>query len=300
MSQENPLLPASQSGLVLSPKKNPVLGNMVGDALALARQHVELEPRDNLSEVPTSVTIPWLGLELLPIPAGEFLMGSPEDEEYRRDDETQHLVKISRPYWLGKYPVTQEQWEKTMGENPSACKDAGKDAPVEKVSWEDAMAFCGKLNEREGQAGRLPEGYKYSLPTEAQWEYACRAGTTTVFVFGDTLSSHQANFNGGKPYGDAEIGPYLDTTSAVGNYPPNTWGLYDMHGNVWEWCYDWCGKYGTGVVTDPIGPSSGSSRVLRGGSWHSLGKYCRSAYRLRGDPGFRSSILGFRLSLRSE
>jgi len=187
-----------------------------------------------------------------------------------------------------------------MGEKPSACKDAGKDAPVEKVSWEDAMAFCGKLNEREGQAGRLPEGYKYSLPTEAQWEYACRAGTTSVFSFGDSLSSQQANFDGEEPYGDAEIGPYLGTTSPVGNYPPNKWGLYDMHGNVREWCYDWYGEYGTGVVTDPIGPSSGSSRVARGGSWCDYGESCRSANRDWYYPGGRDFNLGFRLSLRSE
>jgi len=298
MSQQNPIVPSTESNLVLSPKNNPVLTNMVGDALAVARQQLELEQRDKLPSVPTSVSIPWLGLELLPIPAGEFLMGSPEDEEGREDNETQHLVKITRPYWLGKYPVTQEQWEKTMGDNPS--RFSGNDLPVEKVSWEEAIAFCRKLNEREGQAGRLPKGYKYSLPTEAEWEYACRAGTTTVFAFGNRLSSHQANFDGESPYGDAEIGPYLETTSPVGNYPPNAWGLCDMHGNVKEYCYDWYGEYGTGVVTDPIGPSSGESRVTRGGCWYYDGENCRSANRFELNPGLRLDILGFRLSLRSE
>ena len=297
MSQENPLVPASQSSLVLSPKKNQVLENMVGDALSLARQQVGLVPRDNLPAAPTSVTIPWLGLELLPIPAGEFLMGSPEDEEDRCNDETQHLVKISRPYWLAKYPVTQGQWEVAMGKNPSHFKDAGKDAPVEDVSWEDAVEFCQKLNEREGKAGRLPEGYQYSLPTEAEWEYACRAGTTTVFAFGDSLSSHQANFNGEYPYGGVEKGPYLKTTTPVGKYAPNPWGLYDMHGNVWEWCHDWFGDYPTGSVTDPTGPSIGSYRVGRGGSWSYYARDCRSALRFRSLPGGRDSRLGFRLCL---
>ena len=291
MTQENPLVPASQSGLVLSPKNNPVLGNMVGDALALARQQVELAPRDNLPTASTSVTIPWLGLELLPIPAGEFLMGSPEDENGRRSNETQHLVKISRPYWLGKYPVTQEQWEKTMGHNPSHF--SGNDLPVEQVSWDDAMAFCGKMNEREGQAGRLPEGYKYCLPTEAEWEYACRAGTTSVFSFGDSLSSHHANFWWEYPDWPDEMG----TASPVGNYPPNKWGLYDMHGNVCELCYDWYGENETGVVTDPIGPSSGTSRVTRGGCYDYDGGLCRSAIRFSITPGFSHDFQGFRLCL---
>ena len=297
MSKENPLVPASQSGLVLSPKKNPVLGNMVCDALALARQQMELEPRDNLPTAPNSITIPWLGLELLPIPAGEFLMGSPEDEVGREEDETQHRVKISRPYWLGKYPVTQGQWEEAMGENPSYFKDAGKDAPVETVSWGDSVEFCQKLNIREGKAGRLPDGYQYSLPTEAEWEYACRAGTSTVFSFGDSLCSHQANFDGEFPYGDAEEGPFLDSTTPVGKYAPNAWGLYDMHGNVDEWCHDWFDDYKAGAVTDPVGPTSGSYRVHRGGSWNYYARNCRSAYRLRHVPGFRFNFLGFRLCL---
>jgi formylglycine-generating enzyme required for sulfatase activity len=279
MSQDNPLVPASQSGLVLSPKKNPVLGNMVGDALALARAQVELEPRDYLPSAQSSMTIPWLGLELMPIPAGEFLMGSPEDEEDRYDNETQHLVKISRPYWMGKYPVTQGQWESVMGDNPSQFKEAGKDAPVEQVSWEDAMEFCQEVNLREADEGRLPQGYEFTLPTEVQWEYACRAGTTTAFHFGGILSSHQANFDGRYPYGDAEKGSYLGTTTPVGKYPPNAWGLYDMHGNVWEWCQDFAGGVG------------------RGCSWGSNGNYCRSACSVTFSLGNRGNSLGFRLCL---
>ena len=285
MTQENPIVPTSQSGLVLSPKTNPVLGSMVADALALARQQVELAPRENLPAASTSITIPWLGLELLPIPAGEFLMGSPEDEEDRLDRETQHLVKISRPYWLGKYPVTQGQWEEAMGENPSGFKDAGKDAPVECVSWEDAVEFCGKLNEREGQAGRLQEGYQYSLPTEAEWEYACRAGTKGPYS-GDLLD---------------DLGWYSQNsgwkTHQVGLKLANPWGLYDMHGNVLEWCHDWYVKYEADFVTDPVGPSFGSIRVPRGGSWNGSARFCRSARRSRVVPDFRGYALGFRLCL---
>lgn len=302
MTQENPIVPSGSNKLALSPGKNPVLDAMVRDALALAKSQTELDLASNLpSATPSAYTIPWLGLELMPIPAGEFLMGSPEEEEHRdysELDETQHWVTISRPFWMGKYPVTQSQWEAVMGDNPSRFKEAGKDAPVENVSWEEAMEFCREVNRREAREGRLPQGYEFTLPTEAQWEYACRAGTTTVFHFGDSLSSHQANFDGNHPYGDAEEGPFLDTTTPVGKYRPNAWGLYDMHGNVWEWCHDWFGNYPSGSVTDPAGPNSGTDRVRRGGSWIYDGKYCRSANRGRVTPGFRNLTLGFRPSLR--
>jgi formylglycine-generating enzyme required for sulfatase activity len=299
MTQENSIVPSGSNKLALSPGKNPVLDTMVRDALAHAREQTDLVTRDNLpSATPSAYTIPWLGLELMPIPAGEFLMGSPDDEDLRRDNETQHQVTISKPFWMGKYPVTQGQWETVTGYNPSYCEEAGKDAPVECVNWEDAMEFCRKVNLREAREGRLPQGYEFTLPTEAQWEYACRAGTTTVFHFGDSLSSHQANFDGNHPYGDAEEGPFLDTTTPVGKYRPNAWGLYDMHGNVWEWCHDWFGDYPSGSVTDPAGPNSGTGRVFRGGSWLSDGEYCRSANRDWNTPGNRNVSLGFRPSLR--
>ena len=135
----------------------------------------------------------------------------------------------------------------------------------------------------------------YTLPTEAQWEYACRAGTTTPFHFGDSLSSNQANFDGNYPYG-AEKGPYLERTTPVGTYAPNAWGLYDMHGNVWEWCYDWYGEYTAGDAADPHGPETGSDRVVRGGAWDIYAQFCRSACRFRFDPGRRYRILGFRVA----
>jgi formylglycine-generating enzyme required for sulfatase activity len=175
-----------------------------------------------------------------------------------------------------------------MGANPSYFKNAGANAPVEGVSWDDAQEYCRKLTERERAAGRLPAGYEYSLPTEAQWEYACRAGTTGPYAGNGDLSS---------------MGWYDDnsgsTTHPVGQKQANAWGLYDMHGNVWEWCHDWYGSYPGGAVTDPTGASSGSYRVGRGGSWNLDAGFCRSALRIILDPSNRFINLGFRLALRS-
>jgi formylglycine-generating enzyme required for sulfatase activity len=234
-----------------------------------------------------------------PISAGSFLMGSPEDEPERSDDETQHRVTLSKPFWLGKYAVTQGQWAVLVGNNPSDFKQVGKDAPVENVSWDDAMAFCKRLTERERVLGRLPEGYEYTLPTESEWEYACRAGTTTPFHTGANLTTSQGNYNGKYPYAGNAKGEYRAATTKVGSFAPNDWGLSDMHGNVWEWCLDWYGDYPKGAVIDPTGAFAGSRRVDRGGGWGSSAQCCRSASRYWGEPGYRDSNLGFRLALRS-
>ena len=190
-------------------------------------------------------------------------MGSPSGELGRQSNETQHSVTISKGFWLGKYEVTQAQYEAVMGGNPA------KNYPVYYVTWYDATNFCAKLTASEKAAGRLPSGYVYTLPTEAQWEYACRAGTTGDYnVNGAALS---------------DLGWYFDNsdskTHPVGQKKPNAWGLYDMHGNVWEWCLDWYGSYPSSAVTDPKGPSTGSGRVVRGGGWETPADYCRSAYR---------------------
>ena len=179
-------------------------------------------------------------------------------------------------------PVTQEMWESVMGNNPSAF--TGSNRPVETVSWDNSQEYIQNLI----GLGVAPVGYRFSLPTEAQWEYACRAGTTTPFYFGDVLDRDRGNF-----------GRHVGRTTEVGSYPANAWGLYDMHGNVWEWCLDWYGAYPMGNVTNPVGTSSGLSRVLRGGGWFHPAEYCRSAMRRDREPSVRNNAIGFRLALVS-
>ena len=221
-------------------------------------------------------------LEMLWVKPGTFMMGSPTTEARRYKDEIQHQVTLTKGFYLGKYEVTQAQWERVMGNNPSHFK--GADRPVGKVSWNDAVEFCKKLTEMEKKAGRVPQGMSYQLPTEAQWEYACRAGTSTMYSWGDSISSSNANYDDN-----------VDETTPVGKYPANPWGFHDMHGNVWEWCADWYADYPSGSVTDPIGPASGSSRVIRGASWTN-GRHMtlRSADRLY-YPSYRTNSVGFRV-----
>ncbi|MGB2613139.1 MAG: formylglycine-generating enzyme family protein [Phycisphaerae bacterium] len=225
-----------------------------------------------------------VSMKLALIPAGKFMMGSPDSEQGHKGNEVpQHEVTISKPFYMGVTEVTQAQYEAVMGTNPSDFKGATN--PVEMVSWNDATEFCKKLSEKTRQAVRLP--------TEAEWEYACRAGSKTRFSFGDAeegLGDYAwYNANSGR------------ATHPVGQRKPNAWGLYDLHGNVWEWCVDWYGDadwygdYPKGAVTDPQGPASGASRVLRGGAWYYSPNYCRSAYRFNGPPGRRSSVFGFRV-----
>ena len=230
---------------------------------------------------------------------GTFMMGSPSNELDRLPDEVQHPVTISQGFWMGKSEVTQAEYWAVMGNNPSQFTGYGK-FPVEQVTWPNATNYCGMLTQKERSAGSLPTGYAYRLPTEAEWEYCCRAGTATATAYGNGLSSAQANFNGNNPYGGAAQGPNLEKTAAVASYAPNAWGLYDMHGNVWEWCGDWYGAYPTGSVTDPKGPATGTERVCRGGSWDYDGSGCRSAYRGSLDPSLGFSNLGFRPVLAPE
>ena len=217
-------------------------------------------------------------------PAGTFIMGSPTSESRHGDGEMQHRVTLTKGFWMMETEVTQKQWKAVMGSNPSYFK--GDDLPVEAVSWKDCQKFCKKCAQL---------GFPVQLPTEAQWEYACRAGSTTAYFWGNALNGDKANCDGNYPCGTTTKGPYLEKTTPVGSYQPNSWGLYDMHGNVWEWCQDWDGDYPSGGVTDPTGPSSGSSRVYRGGSWSDGARNCRSAIRHNLAPGDRGNILGFRL-----
>ena len=240
-------------------------------------------------------------LEMVKIPAGSFLMGTEEAEvirlckEYETDwfkcEMPQHRVNLQE-FYLGKYPVTQEQYQAIMGNNPSYFKNNPKN-PVEKVSWDDAQIFCQKLNEKTGK--------KYRLPSESEWEYACRAGTTSSFSFGETISTEQANYDGNVICGKGKQGVYREKTTPVGSFPDNKFGLYDLHGNVWEWCEDvWHEKYENA-------PKDGSSwnennsqvsfRTLRGGSWYSDPEFCRSADRSSFNAGNCINYIGFRLAV---
>ena len=239
------------------------------------------------------------GLQMIWVEPGTFTMGSPTSEPDRSSDETQHQVTLTKGYWLAKHELTQAQWKAVMGPFPFYFK--GDNLPVESVSWEEAKAFCDKLQEQESAAGRVPAGYAYQLPTEAQWEYACRAGTTTATAFGNSLSSTQARFNGASPYNGGAKGPYRFGTANVGSYAANAWGFHDMHGNVWEWCADWYGSYPTGSVTDPAGAGSGADRVFRGGSWDRRRRVLPFRRPPQAHPGVQGLFyLGFRPSLRSE
>jgi formylglycine-generating enzyme required for sulfatase activity len=221
------------------------------------------------------------------ISPGEFVMGSPQDEAERLDEETQHRVIVSRGFWLADTTCTQALWQAVMGENPSGFQ--GAERPVEQVSWDDVQGFIARLNTL------VPEG-GFRLPTEAEWEYACRAGTTTPFWFGAQITPEQVNYDGNYPYASGERGLYRRETVEVKALPCNGWGLYQMHGNVWEWCQDWLGAYPGGAVIDPVGPAEGEDRVLRGGSWIVDGRHARSAQRDANLPGVRIDDVGFRLA----
>ncbi len=229
------------------------------------------------------------------IAPGTFLMGSPPEEPQRDEDETLHEVTLSQGFYLGIHAVTQAQWRAVMGDNPSHFKGRkrqDKNRPVEQVSWDDCQSFCTKLSEREGK--------RYVLPSESEWEYACRAGTTTPFHFGETLFTDQANYNGNYPYNNGEKGIYREQTTSVGSFPPNAWGLFDMHGNVWEWCQDEYRPYEELDDKNILETENilESARVLRGGSWSSDARSCRAAYRGRIAPGLRYYIFGFRVAFR--
>jgi len=236
------------------------------------------------------------------IPPGRFMMGSPETERGRWDSEgPQMRVTLTKGFWMGKYEVTQGEYLAVMGNNPSWFNGDPK-RPVETVSWEDATNYCAKLTELERAAGRLATGYAYRLPTEAQWEYACRAGTTTRYSFGDALACD--DFCGWCALFDSNMwwcGNARDQTHPAGQKLPNPWGLYDLHGNVWEWCQDWwSNNLPGGSVIDPTGPATSSSRVIRGGHWgvwNSGSVECRSAHHGGFYPDSGISLIGFRVLL---
>ena len=271
-----------------------------GSAACLATDQPHRKPRIAITNS--------IGMRLVEIPAGAFLMGSAADDKHANaDEQPQHRVQITQPFYLGVFEVTQQQYQMIMGENPSEFSARGRSRkrvtgldtsrfPVEHVRWTEALEFCGKLSRlpAERSAGRV-----YRLPSEAEWEFACRAGTTTSYHFGNALSSTQANFNGKLPSPGAQPGPFLGRPTTVGSYQANAWGLYDMHGNVWEWCSDWfrADYYQRAPAEDPPGAPSAPDRSVRGGSWADDGLNCRTAYRFNVLPVYRFQTRGFRVAM---
>jgi len=253
-------------------KKNPVVIKPISKPKPLTPAQKQV-----LKKYP--VDIDWVNIK-----GGTFNMGSYMGEFAREENEINHQVSLTS-FKMSKYEVTFAQYdvfcEATGRTKPSDAGWGRGNRPVINVSWDDANAFAQWAGCR--------------LPTEAEWEYACRAGTTTPFNTGENLTTNQANYDGNYPYQNFSKGTYLAKTMPVGSYPPNAWGLHDMHGNVWEWCSDWYGDYNTSQQTNPQGPSSGSYRVYRGGSWYNYAQYCRSAFRHSNVPSLRDSSLGFRL-----
>ena len=271
----------------------------------------KVEPKKNEPVTPGKVITNTISMKLAYIPPGVFTMGSPlsEQEQFKKDNvddfaaqEIQHEVSITKGFYMGAYAVTQDEYEKVMGKNPSFFSAAGRGKdkvtgldtrrfPVEWISWDDATEFCRKLSQKEGKT--------YRLPTEAEWEYACRAGTKTPFYFGATISTDQANYDGDSVFGNGKKGVNRERPMPVGSFPPNAFGLYDMHGSVWQWCQDWYGEdyYQKSPRNDPVNETAGKlkSRVLRGGSWHNTPSEARSAARFFAPAGLRNWNYGFRV-----
>ncbi|MBD2141796.1 SUMF1/EgtB/PvdO family nonheme iron enzyme, partial [Anabaena sp. FACHB-1250] len=268
----------------LANKKTIVIPTPTNPPKPPANINVNINPQSSFTEDLGK----GIKLEMIAIPGGTFWMGSPANEAERGDNESpQHQVTVPS-FFMGKYPLTQAQYQAIIGDNPSGFK--GNNRPVETVSWDDAVTFCQKLSQKTGK--------NYRLPSEAEWEYACRAGTKTPFSFGDNITTDLVNYNGNYPYKSAPKGKCRDQTTDVGTFPPNAFGLYDMHGNVWEWCEDdWHENY----INAPTDGNAWNSRsgsnikLIRGGSWHFNAWLCRAAARDRGSRGLRYYYCGFRV-----
>jgi len=308
------LTACGQEAPVSSASSTPALSIAEGSQPEPTPEPVSSSPESseiNNMEV-TPVKIPE---NFITIPGGTFQMGSPETEAWRGKDESLHTVTVSE-FYLSPYEVTQNEYQELMGENPSSF--TGEDLPVENISWLEAVTYCNALSEKEGRTpayaiegetvvwNRAADGYR--LPTEAEWEYACRAGTETPFNTQNSISAEEANYYGHYPYQieenyfsqgnlSTQPGQYREATIAVGSFSPNAWGLYDMHGNVSEWVWDYYGEYDTAAQTDPTGPETGAAHIYRGGGWNDFAKNMRSAYRAAMPAGKASFNIGFRLAV---
>jgi formylglycine-generating enzyme required for sulfatase activity len=274
------------------------------------------------SNAPKTSKVPEIP-EMVWVKGGTFTMGSPAEEANSfHDERPQHQVTLAN-FYISKYQITQKEWEDVMGDNPSNF--VGDQLPVEKVSWYDTLIFCNKLSMKNKlnpayriagstdpsawgpvpvypdtnavwDAVEIVKGANgYRLPTEAQWEYACRAGDITPFNAGENVTADQANYDGRYPYKKFPPGVFRQTTIPVGSFSPNAWNLHDMHGNVWEWCFDWYGNYTADAQTEPQGAVTGAYRVARGGSWTNNARFLRSAARGSSAPAFRDAIIGLRV-----
>ena len=327
-------------GLIIAVAIATTVGLSVLDTIRAAKrspergEKVESTPVANTGETPepgSSWRLEGLGLNMIWIEPGSFLMGSPENESGRKDNESTHRFTIPQGYWLSEFEIRHRDWQQfvddtgyiTMAEqrqrdfgtwvydptenkivqHPSAnwktIQALGPDHPVQGISWHDVIAFCEWLTRVESEKGNLAPGQKYTLPSEVQWEFACRerGNATGPFYFGDSLETHQANFNGFHAYGTKRKGVYLSHSEPVGSYPPNALGLYDMHGNTFEWTLSEYSESLADAVIQPTGEEDAAERCYKGGSWFDLGIYCRAAFRGHTDPTDRSDHMGARLAL---
>jgi len=288
-SEEIKLRPSQDARLInLDSGGSSALSEIITSSLSVICEQKALQMKaPQPGEEREFIITPEIRIIMCWIPAGDFMMGSPDDEPARFECEAQHRVIITKGFWLAKYPITQLQWQAVMGSNPSKC--VGNDWPVDSISWNDVAGsegFVERLNRY------VLEGGRFSLPTEAQWEYACRSGTTTSLNSGKNLT-----VTSGFCPNLAEVAYYRITTETqrIGMRRPNTWGIHDMHGNVWEWCEDWMLPFTSEPAVDPRGPDTGSHRVLRGGCRSSHAANCRSARRTFQNPSVGSCLIGFRV-----
>ena len=268
-------------------------GNRVNTVATYGRfRRFDVSAAEDIRTPMATINDQWTGMTLVELPPGRFTMGSAAMEIGRNDDELLHDVEVTRPFLLGQNEVTQQEWRTVMGTTPAHFSSCGPRCPVENISYAEVQKFLEKLN------AHPPQMLRYRLPTEAEWEYGCRARTTGPFSTGENLTTAQANYNGRQPYGSFPAGEFRQKTTPTGSFPLNPWGLADMHGNVWEWTSDWYGPYGDGAAAniDPHGPASGEQRVIRGGSWFFDGNSARCALRYTHAPQDKGFSLGFRVA----